>query len=167
MLIHSESTGVGGGIKGVQATPPLPPPPRSGQTNVIFYYVLFEISTNQWRYNLMYGADFIFYWAVYSYVGGLPIVSISLLGCTTTSGLSCRCQIQLCPPCNTVRSGHFCICNCVRGYAKTVRRTCMCERKWACQHWTWCSMNIHVFYDCSEHPTAEHFPCQLWHALSL
>ena len=34
-----------------------------------------------------------------------------------------RCQMQLCPPCNTVRSGHFCICNRVRGYAKTVRRT--------------------------------------------
>ena len=36
-----------------------------------------------------------------------------------------RCRMQLlCPLCNTVRSGHFCICNCVRGYAKTVRRTC-------------------------------------------
>ena len=35
-------------------------------------------------------------------------------------------QMQLWPPWNTVRSGHFCIklCNRVRGYAKTVRRTC-------------------------------------------
>ena len=28
-----------------------------------------------------------------------------------------RCQMQLCPPCYTVHSGHFCIC------------TCMCTRK--------------------------------------
>ena len=41
-----------------------------------------------------------------------------------------RCQMQLCPPCNTVRSGHFCICNRVRGYVKTIRRTygCTCAR---------------------------------------
>ena len=58
----------------------------------------------------------------------------------------CHCQIQLCPPCNTVRSGHFCIlCNRVRDYAKTVRRkctcvhncTCKCARKRACMHWTY------------------------------
>ena len=31
-----------------------------------------------------------------------------------------RCQMQLCPPCNTVRSGHFCICNRVRGHGQEV-----------------------------------------------
>ena len=38
--------------------------------------------------------------------------------------------MQYCPPCNTVRSRHFCISNRVRGYAKTVRRTCtwLCAR---------------------------------------
>ena len=30
--------------------------------------------------------------------------------------------MQLCPPSNIGRSGHFCICNRVRGYAKTIRR---------------------------------------------
>ena len=34
-----------------------------------------------------------------------------------------RCQMQLCPPCNTVRSGHFCICNRVRGYGFARGRT--------------------------------------------
>ena len=35
-------------------------------------------------------------------------------------------------------------------------------------HWTYvfaACMNIHVFYDCSEYPTAEHFPCHSCHAL--
>ena len=49
--------------------------------------------------------------------------------------------MQLCPPCNTVRSGHFCICNRVRGYAKTVRRTLhdctKCAGKRACMALTY------------------------------
>ena len=92
----------------------------------------------------------------------------------TTSRLTWRRQMQLCPPCNIARSGHFCICNRVRGYAKTVRRTCtwlyICARvsERACtEPIIIYSMNMHVLYDCSEYPTAEHFPCHSWHALSL
>ena len=45
-------------------------------------------------------------------------------------------------------------------------QVCACKR--ACMHWTYvCSMNIHLFYDCREYPTAEHFPCHTWHALTL
>ena len=45
---------------------------------------------------------------------------------------------------------------------------CTCARKRACMNWTYvciCSMNIHVFYDCREHPTAEHLPCHSWLSL--
>ena len=44
-----------------------------------------------------------------------------------------RCQMQLCLPCNT---GHFCICNRVRGYANIVRWTCtlMYMYKRGCMH---------------------------------
>ena len=52
----------------------------------------------------------------------------------------------------------------VRGYAKTcsvnMYMTVMCARKRACMHWTY----IHA---ANEYPTAEHFPCHSWHALSL
>ena len=36
------------------------------------------------------------------------------------------CQLQLCPPCNTLRSGHDCICNRVRGYDMHLA----CKKKW-------------------------------------
>ena len=43
--------------------------------------------------------------------------------------------------CKSVCSGHFCICNRARGYAKTVRWTCtwlyMCAHKRACMNWTY------------------------------
>ena len=80
-----------------------------------------------------------------------------------------RCQVQLCPPCNTVRSGHFCLCNHVRGYAKTVRRDVRAEASVRAIEPTYvCSMNIHVILWLQlEPPTAEHFPSHSWHALIL
>ena len=59
--------------------------------------------------------------------------------------------MQLCPPCNTVLSGHFCICSRVQSYAKTVRRTStwlynMCARqKRACMHWTYVAYMQHEY----------------------
>ena len=52
-----------------------------------------------------------------------------------------RCQMQLCPPCNTVRSGHFCICNRVRDMYTTVH---VCASVHA-RNLRICSMIIHVF----------------------
>ena len=90
-----------------------------------------------------------------------------------------RCQMQLCPPCNTVRSGHFCICNRVRGYAKIVRWTCtwqymtvhvMCARIRACMHWTyvyaaWWIFTYFMIAANTQRPNIN--PCHSWHALSL
>ena len=52
--------------------------------------------------------------------------------------------MQLWPPCNTVRSGHFYICNRVRamqkpsgGHVHVHHCTCMSVRKRACMHWTY------------------------------
>ena len=66
------------------------------------------------------------------------------------------------PPCNSVHSGHFCICNHVTAMQKTYGGhvhdcACMCARKRACMHWTYAAWIIYVFYDRSEYPTAE-FP---------
>ena len=44
--------------------------------------------------------------------------SISSLKLPLVAPRIVRCKVQLCPPCNTVRSGHFCICNRVRAMQK-------------------------------------------------